>query len=410
MTAGQSHAAPIRNDLPGGKPEGPATILLVDDERAFADALAMRLVTRGIVCHVAYDGATALNQLENTDIEVVLLDLNMPGTHGLEVLREMKAMRPDVEVILFTGDASMESAATGMRRGAGDYLVKPVMMDKLLTSVQKARQRVALHREQMRAMEASKLMALGSLAAGVGHEINNPLQVLLQRAELLQELVQDAGKVWDTDGKEHPDFGLIRKTAAIMEQQTRRIATITSQLLDLAYRSKTGTAEMDLVPVLEAIMGSMKERAEALNVTMDMSAGVSLPRLPCSRAELEPVFMHLCRNALDAIEAVQERHPEQEKARADGKSDGRHRVRIDVLQKDALVVVTITDTGEGIAPAHAAEIFTPFFSTRPVGKGVGLGLTVCHSLVTALRGSIRFAPQPGGGTILTVTLPIEYNI
>jgi Signal transduction histidine kinase regulating C4-dicarboxylate transport system len=410
MTAGQSHAAPIGNDLPGETPEGPATILLVDDERGFADALAMRLATRGIVCLVTYDGISALNHLENTDIEVVVLDLNMPGAHGLDVLREMKAMRPEVEVILFTGDASMESAATGMRRGAGDYLVKPVMLDNLLSSLQKARQRVALHREQMRAMEASKLMALGSLATGVGHEINNPLQVLLQRAELLQELVQEAGKVWNTDSKERPDFGLIQKTAAIMEQQTRRIASITSQLLDLAYRSKTGTAEVNIVPVLESVTDSMKERADALNVALSLNAGSVSFLLPCSRAELEPVFMHLCRNALDAIEAAQERHAEQENTQADGRITGRHRVRIEVLQKDTLAVVTIADTGEGIAHAHAAEIFNPFFSTRPVGKGVGLGLTVCHSLLTALRGSIRFAPQPGGGTIFTVTLPITDNI
>ena len=375
---------------------GPPCILLVDDERAFADTLCLRLSTRGVSSLVAYDGDSALRCLENTGIQVVLLDLNLPGTHGLDVLRQMKTLRPDVEVILFTGDTSLQSAATGMRRGAGDYLVKPVEMEALLTSIAKARQRVALHREQLRAMDAAKLMALGSLATGVGHEINNPLQVLLQRAELLQELVQDARDVWPADNTEMPDLGLIQSTAAIMEQQTRRIAAITSQLLDLAYRSKAGGAETDLAPVLHSLLGTLKERADALNIGMNLEVDTPLPALPYSRAELEPIFMHLCRNALDAIEAVKEHVPEKQ-----------HHVRVTAKQREHALVVTVSDTGEGVGSAHAAEIFNPFFSTRPVGKGVGLGLTVCHSLVTAIRGDITFAPLPTGGTQFMVILPLQ---
>ncbi|MDL2290745.1 response regulator [Desulfovibrio sp. OttesenSCG-928-F20] len=362
--------------------EQPSVILLVDDEKAFAEALAFRLATRGLPCLVADRGEQALALLDRRDLEVVLLDLNMPGLHGLDVLRLIKAKRPELEVLLLTGESDLAAAAAGMRRGAGDYLVKPVDFAALLESVDKARKRVREHKERLRAAEAGKLMALGALAAGVGHEINNPLQIILQRSEWLQELLEDA-----RDG--HPDFEELFKSARVIQNQAGRAGEITSQLLGLAQQSREGTARAEPAAIAQRVAGQYAARAAELGAALVLEAEPDLPFLPCSAAELEPVFSHLLRNALDAVEAAGNKPAE---------------VRFSLKRHKGGVRITVTDTGEGIAPEYVPNIFDPFFSLRPVGKGTGLGLTVCHSIVAALRGHIAYAPAPGGGAVFTVDL------
>ncbi|WP_319778183.1 response regulator [Maridesulfovibrio sp.] len=116
-----------------------ATILFVDDEAGFVDAMSKRLARRNMTIHKAYDGEQALKSLaENHGIEVVILDMKMPGKNGLEVLRDIKRDFPIVEVIMLTGHATVESAIEGMQNGAFDYLMKPCNIDDLAEKLRKA--------------------------------------------------------------------------------------------------------------------------------------------------------------------------------------------------------------------------------------------------------------------------------
>lgn len=393
-------------------PDSPPFLLLVDDERAFADALAFRLAARDLPCTTVYRAEEALPLLERRELEVILLDLHMPGMHGLDALQIIKTRRPDVEVLLLTGAADISVAAKGMRRGAGDYLVKPVDFAVLLEALNKARQRVREHRERLRAAEAGKLMALGALAAGVGHEINNPLQIILQRSEWLQELLEDARQ-----GR--ADYPEMLKSAGIIQKQAVRAGEITSHLLDLAHKSCTGSAEADAGEIARRVAAQYADRAEAGATVINLDIAPGLPLLPCSPAELEPVFGHLLRNALDAVEAAGDRAPDGAGGADGGESAPAWRARngaaasrtrgeisINVRQQGDLLHIEVKDTGEGVPPDMEAFIFDPFFSLRPVGKGTGLGLTVCHSIVTALRGFIGHSPVPGGGALFTVDIPV----
>lgn len=375
----------------------PPVVLLVDDEKAFADTLAFRLQTRGFSTAVVYRGEDALELLDGPELEVVLLDLNMPGLHGFDALRRIKERRPDLEVILLTGEADLSVAAKGMRRGAGDYLLKPVDCEVLFESLAKARQRAADYRERRRAAEAGKLMALGALAAGVGHEINNPMQVITQYAEWLQELVDDAGH-----GR--PDLAGMAKAAVVIQKQAARAGAITAQLLDLAHKSRASKAETRLADLIPKVIDAQAERAASLGAALSADVDPALPPLACSPAELEPVLHHLVKNALDAIEALHG-GAEREESKASGSAGSGEGVRVSALLAGDTVRLIIEDTGEGIAPEHAPRIFDPFFSTRPVGKGTGLGLTVCHSIVYALRGRIDFAPATPKGAVFTVEFP-----
>ncbi|WP_320006228.1 response regulator [Maridesulfovibrio sp.] len=121
-----------------------ATILFVDDEVGFVDAMSKRLSRRSMIVHKAYDGEQAMQILaDNPGIEVVILDMKMPGKDGLEVLRDIKRDFPIVEVIMLTGHATVESAIDGMQNGAFDYLMKPCNIDDLADKLRKA---VELHR------------------------------------------------------------------------------------------------------------------------------------------------------------------------------------------------------------------------------------------------------------------------
>ena len=387
------------------------TLLLVDDERAFADALAFRLQTRGTGCLAAYSGEEALRLLERREFEVVLLDLNMPGLHGLEALRLIKEKRPDVEVVLLTGDADFSVAATGMRRGAGDYLIKPVDLEDVLVSVAKAEKRARERKERMRAAEAGKLIALGTLAAGVGHELNNPLQILLHRAEWLQELIEDA-----QNGA--PDYAEMQKTAEVLQAQAKRAGSITARLLDLACRSQGGQTD-----VMELVHSAVKEyagRAASLGVTITATADGALPSVACSPAELLAVLSHFMDNALDAVaakaEAAREAHAALHCGEKNANGKGRPccgearadapAVRILARQSGGMLLLSVDDNGGGLSPEVAARMYEPFFSTRQ-GRA-GLGLSLCHTIVTGLGGRLEHgaAAAPLTGARFTAAFPL----
>lgn len=395
-------------------------LLLVDDETAFADALSFRLESRGLPCLCAYRGEAALELAHLPELEVVLLDVNMPGLDGLATLERIKAKRPDVEVLLLTGESDFSIAAKGMRRGASDYLLKPVDFASLLASIAKARTRVAGHKERMRAAEAGKLIALGALAAGVGHEINNPLHIIVQAAEWMEELLEDCPG-------QHCDVAALRATAKKITAQGKRCGDITAQLLDLAQRSRASKATASLPRLLEKVLNRMQERVQHLGVRLYIHMPPSLPVLPCSPAELEPVLAHLVANALDAIERkaakgsaaatplngaaghAREGAPESGGAREGGehpKKESAPGIWINAKHSEGAVHLEISDSGAGIAPEILPHIYEPFFSTRPVGKGTGMGLTVCHSIITALRGRIRHLARPCGGTTCEVDIPL----
>jgi len=121
------------------------TVLLVDDEAEFVDTLAKRLNRRGLVVHTANSGPQALEIAASTALDVVVLDVKMPGMDGIEVLEKIKALKPELEVVMLTAHANVEVAMRGMELGAFDYLMKPVELDDLLYKIQDANKQKCLN-------------------------------------------------------------------------------------------------------------------------------------------------------------------------------------------------------------------------------------------------------------------------
>jgi len=380
-------------------------VLLVDDERDFADLLAERLQARGFTVQTAYDGEEALRLVADHELDVAVLDVNLPGIDGLSLLRELKKLKPQAEALMLTGQNDLATAVMGMKLGATDYLVKPVPIERLTEAILRAQDRREERMEASRMAETAKMAALGQMAEGVAHEINNPVNTMVSLAGWLEDLVQDLREELKAaqSGPEASQGTLteMHDSARKMREHGQRCKEITAKLLCLCHRSheapglsqavEGGAEGLDLSLLLQGLLEERRGRLEGLGVQLTITLAPGLPRLslPSSGlpgADLSTALGNILDNALDAM--------------AHG---GRLRVAANALERE--VRVEIVDTGQGILPAHLPRVFEPFFSTKDVGQGTGLGLSVSYGTVKALGGDIDISSQPGQGTTVLVTLP-----
>ena len=374
-----------------------AALLLVDDEQAFVDALAERLRVRGFEAESVYDATQALERLSQGGVDAVVLDVQMPGKNGLDALEEMKALDPSVQVILLTGRASLDTAVEGMKRGAFDYLVKPADINRLMEVLSKALDNRTRQAEGLRMLETAKLAAIGQLAQGVAHEINNPLAVIADTAGWILDCMDERGASFCEDLAE------ARAALADIGRHSRRCTEITRKLMRFAGKIDHRVRELRLGEVVGACMQAITPRAQAMGVRLEAQVPPDLPVLTLSRAELEEVFRNLLDNALDAMSGRR----------------GVVRVTAELLapvaaggapaapgETSPMVEVRVSDEGHGIAEADRPRIFEPFFSTKDVGQGTGLGLAICYGIITSLGGTLAYESHVGEGTTFRFTIPL----
>ncbi|NCD24703.1 MAG: hybrid sensor histidine kinase/response regulator [Deltaproteobacteria bacterium] len=359
------------------------SVLVVDDERDFADVLTERLAARGVQAQAAYNGTQALEMVREHRPEVVLLDINMPGMNGLETLERIKAQSPRTEVVLLTADSALTTAVAGMKLGARDYLLKPADIDEVLGAIGEADERRAERLARQRMAETAKLAALGEMAKGVGHEINNPMHVMLNEAGWISDLLDEP------DLRDNPHHAELRAAVKRIQEQARRCKAITAKLLTLRCSLDTRVADTDLAELVRAVLKERQARLEGLSVRAVVDMPPDLPKLGSPRSEWEQVLSNLVDNALDAMEH----------------EGGELRISA-TLDKDA-VLVSVADTGCGIEAHVLPKIFEPFFSTKEVGKGIGLGLAICHGIVEAMGGEISVRATPGAGSEFTIRVPLD---
>jgi len=391
-------------------------VLLVDDERDFADLLAERLQARGFRVQTAYDGEEALRLAAGHELDVAVLDVNMPGLDGLGVLRELKKIKPQAEALMLTGQRDLATAIPGMKLGATDYLVKPVPIERLVEAILRAQDRREERLEGQRMAETAKMAALGHMAEGVAHEINNPVNTMVSLAGWLEDLALDLGAALPSAAPAAPgkaaassaaSSGTPSPTATLAEMQAsvrkmrehgQRVKEITAKLLCLCHKGEgsggapKGSAEtLDLARLLEELLAERQPRAEKAGVRLTTAYA---PALPClglppaglPGADLRTALGNILDNALDAM-------------------PGGGELRLDASQHGHEVRIEIADSGHGILPVHLPRVFEPFFSTKEVGQGTGLGLSVSYGTVKALGGDIEISSQPGQGAKVVVSLP-----
>lgn len=234
-----------------------------------------------------------------------------------------------------------------------------------------------------RMIEAGKLASLGELAAGIAHEINNPVAVMVEEAGWIEDLLHEE------DLRETKNVEEIRVTAGRIKAQGKRCREITQKLLSFARRTDPRPRPVQPNAVIEDVLGLTVQRASQSNIKIVLSLAVDLPEVLLSPSELQQVLLNLVNNAIDAIDETR------------GGT-----IEISTRTENGFIVIDIKDDGEGIPKESLQRIFDPFYTTKPVGKGTGLGLSICYGIIRKWKGSITVESEVAVGTTFHILIPV----
>lgn len=234
-------------------------------------------------------------------------------------------------------------------------------------------------------LHSDRLASLGQLSASVAHEINNPLSGVLNLSMLMQRIVGEQGIPSERIGE-------FRKYLAQVVTETARVGRIVQDLLAFSRRSKPHQrTNVNVNAIVSTTVNLIGHKLKLMNVAMELHLDEHLPTVHCDASQMQQVLINLIMNGAEA---------------AQGHPDARVTVTTCVSPSADDLILQIHDTGEGIKPEHMEKLFTPFFTTKGEGKGVGLGLAVVYGIVKDHNGDIDVSSKPDIGTTFRVVLPI----
>ncbi len=230
-------------------------------------------------------------------------------------------------------------------------------------------------------IETGKLASLGELAAGIAHEINNPVAIMVEEAGWIHDFMEEE-YLSNKENKNELERALLQ-----IKTQGKRCRDITKKLLSFARKTEATIEDVDINEVINDVISFCTQRAKFANVVIRSNLQEKLPILRISHTEIQQVFLNLMNNALDALE-----------------KRGGNVILTSMLEANE-IVVSVADDGPGIPKANLARIFDPFFTTKPVGKGTGLGLSICYGIIKKMGGIIDVRSVVDAGTTFYVRLP-----
>ncbi len=382
-------------------------ILITDDEEVIVELATLLLKKRGFEVLSAYNGEECLRLVAEHQPSLVLLDYMMPVKNGLDTLKQIHKDYPDTYVIMFTGKGSEEVAVELMKAGAADYLQKPFANQNLQDRIdsvlqvreveienrlllqereflqreieewnreleqrvlQKSRELEQAHKE---IIDSEKLAALGHIAAGMAHEIRNPLNSINLFAQILQSAPQ-----LDAENQEY-----IQK----ISQEVERIDNILVQMLAASKTENKQHCRVDLAAVIERVLDDSLMKIQSQGVELKLDIDRQAPQIQADPLEIEQIFTNLIGNALFEMPAGG--------------------ALIVSLSSDAeKLLVQVADTGPGIPQENLSRIFDPFFTTKE--KGTGFGLSVVLRVVNGCGGKVSAENLPDAGACFSLELPL----
>ncbi|OMH32682.1 response regulator [Motiliproteus sp. MSK22-1] len=412
----------------------PKKVLIVDDERLNCKLMAEIVTREGYDYQCASDGLEALTKMEEYKADLLLVDMMMPGMDGIELTRRLKADKNtcNVPVILVTGMKDQDSRLKGLGAGAEDFLNKPVDRTELSIRVRNllrlkelidqstARSNV-LEKEAIETAEeladarqqllhSEKMAAIGQLAAGVAHEINNPvgyissninsmdeyakdLLRLLEAYESVEKLLpeDDAGTQLISRLKEEVDIEYLREDVQhLLDESKQGVERVKSIVHDLKYFAHPDKGDWQWSNLHDGLNSTINVVWNEVKYKADVNKSYGeLPEILCLPSQLNQIWMNFLVNAAHAIEGMGVIH-----------------IRTG-MDGDDHVWVEVEDNGQGMPPSVQKKVFEPFFTTKPPGKGTGLGLSISLGVIEKHGGQVDIDSELGRGTRLRVTLPVS---
>lgn len=416
-------------------------VLIAEDEDISRRLLQSYLERWGYDVVATQDGAQAWEVFRTDEFPLVITDWMMPGLDGLELVQRIRQdqrpgdQRPGyVFVILLTTKSQKDDLIHGMQAGADDFIPKPFDRGELRVRLQAGERILQLEQrltEQNRALgeaqaalvQSEKLASLGQLAAGVAHEVNNPLAYVTNNMAVLRRDVLASMELLDTYRKGHASLERsepsLAAEAARIEQDIdlayiqdnlgrqftksleglQRVRNIVDNLRDFSRLDEAEFKEADLNAGLRSTIEIIQYELKNTGVRLETDFH-ELPLVQCHPGKLNQVFLNLIANAIQACESG-------------GVVSVRTRIEPPGVQAEESVeelieesiVVDVADTGCGISPEHVSRIFDPFFTTKPVGQGTGLGLSVSYGIIRDHGGTIEVKSELGQGTTFQVRIP-----
>ena len=362
-------------------------ILLVDDDAALVDGLGEILRSAGYSVRGAGTCAAAL-PLARDGFDVALVDLDLPDGDGTALAPRLKELFPDGEVVLLTGFATVESAVAAVRAGACAYLVKPCATHELLVTVEQAMRQVRLHGEKRdlsrRAQTAEKLAAVGTMTAGLSHEIRNPLNAAALQLSVLERRVHRLPK---------PEQAALLEPLTLVKDEIRRLDHILEDFLQFARPRELVPRPVDVVAVIARVLDLLGGEAERRGIRLERDLD-PVPPVAGEEERLRQVLVNLGLNAIDAA-------PRGGLVRVSCRLEP---ADPDLPEGEPQVAILVDDDGPGIPAGSRERIFEPFYTTKATGSG--LGLSIVHAIVTQHGGHVRVEGSPAGGARFAVRLPL----
>lgn len=380
-------------------------LLVVDDEPVILQILESVFATDPYRLTLARSLAEGAAVLEAEKVDLLLTDKNLPDGNGLDLVRLAKARDPLAECVVITAYGSLETALTAIELDVYDYLLKPfnnvfevrkkikqasekqdyvLENRRLIDELKRKNHELEAALEETKALQAEliqseKLAGIGTLAAGIAHEISSPLFGIMGLAEAIAD---------------ESDLPLAQGYAREVVDYCRTIRDIVVELS--SYSRSAANEYLTTVELAKVVLDAQRlvERSAPVGpVRLESDLGPNL-YLNARTSEIQQVFVNLLKNAVEAVNEVF------------GEGGGGV-VRVTAGRTDTHVWAVVEDNGPGIPEDKQRLVFDPFFTTKPPGQGTGLGLNIVFRIVTRYRGTVKVRSEVGKGSAFEVRFPIE---